>query len=30
MQLFDAKGREVKYATPGENVQLKLNVADEE
>ena len=28
--LLDAKGNPVKYATPGENVQIKLNVADEE
>ena len=28
--LLDAKGQPVKYATPGENIQIKINVADEE
>lgn len=28
--LLDAKGRPVKYATPGENIQIKINIADEE
>jgi peptide chain release factor subunit 3 len=28
--LLDAKGKPVKFAAPGENVQIKLNVADEE
>jgi len=29
MSLKDAKGRSVKYAAPGENVSVDLNVADE-
>lgn len=28
--LLDAKGQTVKYAKPGENIQIRLNVADEE
>jgi peptide chain release factor subunit 3 len=28
--LLDAKGQPVLYAAPGENVQIKLNVADDE
>jgi peptide chain release factor subunit 3 len=28
--LLDGKGQAVKYATPGENVQIRLNIADEE
>jgi len=28
--LLDAKGMPVKYAAPGENIQIRLNVADEE
>lgn len=30
MGLLDGKGQNVKYAAPGENVQIKINVADEE
>lgn len=30
LQLLDGKGRAVEFATPGENVQIKINVADEE
>lgn len=30
LQLADGKGRPVEYAAPGENVQIKINVADEE
>jgi peptide chain release factor subunit 3 len=30
LQLTDGKGRPVEYATPGENVQIKINVADDE
>jgi peptide chain release factor subunit 3 len=30
MGLLDAKGMPVKFAAPGENVQIKINVADEE
>lgn len=30
LQLSDGKGRPVEYAAPGENVQIKINVADEE
>lgn len=30
MELKDAKGDLVKYAEPGENVQIKLNVADDD
>ena len=30
LQLMDGKGRPVEYAAPGENVQIKINVADEE
>ena len=28
--LLDGKGDVVKYATPGENVQIKLNVAEDD
>jgi len=28
--LLDAKGQPVQYAAPGENVQIKLNIADED
>jgi peptide chain release factor subunit 3 len=28
--LLDAKGQQVAYACPGENVQIKLNIADDE
>ena len=28
--LLDAKGMPVQYAAPGENIQIKINVADEE
>ena len=28
--LMDGKGQMVQYAAPGENVQIKINVADEE
>jgi peptide chain release factor subunit 3 len=28
--LLDGKGKPVKYAAPGENIQIKINVADEE
>ena len=30
LQLLDGKGRSVEFATPGENVQIKIHVADEE
>ena len=30
LQLLDGKGRPVEYANPGENVQIKINVADDE
>lgn len=30
LQLLDGKGRPVEYAAPGENVQIKINVADDE
>ena len=30
LQLMDGKGQNVKYACPGENVQVKLNVADDD
>jgi len=30
LQLLDGKGRNVEYAEPGENVQIKINVADDE
>lgn len=30
MGLLDGKGQNVRYAAPGENVQIKINVADEE
>lgn len=30
LELRDAKGRIVEYATPGENVQIKLNITDDE
>lgn len=30
MLLLDAKGMPVKYAAPGENIQIRLNIADEE
>lgn len=30
LSLLDAKGQVVKYATPGENVSVTLNVADDE
>ena len=30
LQLMDGKGRAVEYAAPGENVQIKINVADDE
>ena len=30
LSLLDAKGDEVEYAGPGENVQIKINVADDE
>ena len=30
LQLMDGKGRPVEYAAPGENVQIKINVADDE
>lgn len=30
LQLMDGKGRNVEYAAPGENVQIKINVADDD
>lgn len=30
LSLFDGKNQVVKYALPGENVQIKINVADED
>lgn len=30
LKLLDGKGRAVEYATPGENVQIKINVAEDE
>lgn len=30
LQLLDAKGQNVKYAAPGENIQIRLNVGNEE
>ena len=30
LQLLDGKGQPVAYANPGENVQIKINVADDE
>ena len=30
LELLDGKGDAVEYATPGENVQIKIHVADEE
>jgi len=30
MGLLDGKGEVVKYATPGENVQIKMNIAEED
>jgi hypothetical protein len=30
MGLLDAKGLPVPYAAPGENVQIKINVADDD
>lgn len=30
MHLLDGKGEVVKYAAPGENVQIRLNIADED
>lgn len=30
MGLLDAKGQEVRYATPGENVQVKIHCADDD
>lgn len=30
LQLLDGKGQAVEYANPGENVQIKINVADDE
>ena len=30
LALFDGKNQVVKYATPGENVQIKINVADDD
>jgi translation elongation factor EF-1alpha len=30
LALYDGKGDQVMYATPGENVQVKINVADDD
>lgn len=30
LELKDGKGNTVRYAAPGENVQIKINVADED